>query len=460
MSCAMRSSSSRRFFSRSTRSRFFDAGGHRVERLRQLAKLIARANGDLVREVAQADPLGAREELVHRSGNRPRQRQAGDQRDRFDDQEEHTDGQQHQQQALPDGALRGRHATVHLADAQLHRGDDGAAARFAGGPVHHLRETGGHAGQRRHRIFSRRNRDRPASTKDGRACINRTDGSELDTGLGAQFVAHRIVHEQVDDDGVSRRRTVRHRDGPRDEVDVATGRLAVHGECADRTRGNRLIEIRVRKQPLEPAAADPGRQLVWRFHVRPRTGHDRLARLRRFGRWLRVGALARAVHGHDRDGCTRKSLCHGGLAPAGDGRYATTAGTLDFHSRSRGDGLRLLCQRLEPCLEQVRAEVREQQQPAQQEEGDDQDGRDEADEDVRNDEFSPDPPQQTPLCQRQASRKKVGAAGNEGHRRDRVEQAHECWRLTHQREHEDDQLDRGADRQSRVRAACGAARAS
>jgi len=51
---------------------------------------------------------------------------------------------------------------------------------------------------------------------------------------------------------------------------------------------------------------------------------------------------------------------------------------------------------------------------AKQEERDDQDGRDEADEDVRNDEFSANPPEKPALCERETARQEVGTAAHQG----------------------------------------------
>ena len=48
-------------------------------------------DGDLVREVAAAHALGAGEQLVHRPGDRARQRQPHDERHDLDDQEQHAD---------------------------------------------------------------------------------------------------------------------------------------------------------------------------------------------------------------------------------------------------------------------------------------------------------------------------------------------------------------------------------
>ena len=65
---------------------------------------------------------------------------------------------------------------------------------------------------------------------------------------------------------------------------------------------------------------------------------------------------------------------------------------------------------LEPVLDQIRAEVGEQQQAAQQEERDDQDRRDEADEDVGDDQLAPDAPQQALRRERQPAADEVDAA--------------------------------------------------
>jgi hypothetical protein len=75
-----------------------DARGHRVERLGQLAELIAGSDGDAPGEVAAADPLGAGKELVDRAGDRLRQRQAHGEGDALDNQKQDADTGQNQQQ--------------------------------------------------------------------------------------------------------------------------------------------------------------------------------------------------------------------------------------------------------------------------------------------------------------------------------------------------------------------------
>ncbi len=49
---------------------------HAVERVGQIAELIARVDADAVREVALLDALGADEQLVHGGRDRPREQRA------------------------------------------------------------------------------------------------------------------------------------------------------------------------------------------------------------------------------------------------------------------------------------------------------------------------------------------------------------------------------------------------
>ena len=139
ISCAMRSSSSSRFFSSFCAQQILDARGHLVERSGQLAELIVRRDGDLVREVALPDALGAGEQLVDRSGDRSRQRGADDERDDLDDEEQTADDDQQDEQerlaerAIADHALRGGDAPVDVLNIQL-RGDE-QRARLAAVPV-------------------------------------------------------------------------------------------------------------------------------------------------------------------------------------------------------------------------------------------------------------------------------------------------------------------------------------
>ncbi len=99
-----------------------------------------------------------------------------------------------------------------------------------------------------------------------------------------------------------------------------------------------------------------------------------------------------------------------------------SAGPLDVERGRRGDRQRTVAERSKLVLHQIRAEVREQQQSAEQEERDDQDRRNEADEDVRDDQLAADAPQQ-PLLSRTSARapRKYDAAADQRDRRQRVE---------------------------------------
>src|SRR4030095_10930051 len=74
------------------------AGGHRVERIRQIAELVVAVNGDAMGEIATPHMLGAARKLVHRAGDRPRQLQTHHERDALNREEESTDDRQEDEQ--------------------------------------------------------------------------------------------------------------------------------------------------------------------------------------------------------------------------------------------------------------------------------------------------------------------------------------------------------------------------
>ncbi len=91
----MRSSSASRRFSSCSMQQRLDAARHVVEGRRQPAKLVVRSHGDWTAEFAALDPLGSAEQLVHRSGDRSRQREAVSERHDLDDEQQHADADQH-----------------------------------------------------------------------------------------------------------------------------------------------------------------------------------------------------------------------------------------------------------------------------------------------------------------------------------------------------------------------------
>ena len=69
--------------------------GHRVERLGQLAQLIAGPDRNRVHEVAVAEVLRAGEQVVDRAGDLPGEEQADHQRHELDDEEQAADQREH-----------------------------------------------------------------------------------------------------------------------------------------------------------------------------------------------------------------------------------------------------------------------------------------------------------------------------------------------------------------------------
>ena len=112
--------------------------GHVVERRRQPPELIVRLHGNRMTEVAALDPLGSAEQLVHRGGDRPRQRQAVAERDDLDHEQQDADTDERVEQELVEAqsraiVLSGAEEAIqrgHI-DAHRHRRPD----RLAGLPI-------------------------------------------------------------------------------------------------------------------------------------------------------------------------------------------------------------------------------------------------------------------------------------------------------------------------------------
>ena len=174
--------------------------------------------------------------------------------------------------------------------------------------------------------------------------------------------------------------------------------------------------------------------------MRPRPdGSDRRSRRRR----VTAGLRARPVERHHGERHAGKLLPRVGLASADDRRHVTPAGALNLERRAAGDEARLVAQRADAALHQVRAEVVEQQEPAEQEEHDDQDGGNEADENVRQDELPPDAPQQTPFRSDEQPDDEVDGADRK--RRHRVRHREKHRERRDRPDDENHQPDRDAD---------------
>ena len=157
--------------------------------------------GDLVREVALPDALGAGEQLVDRSGDRLRERGAGDERDDFDDEEQPADhDEQDEQQRLAerpiaDHALRGGDPPVDVLKIQLRR--DEQRAWLAAVPVvvveerHPAERTAPGASARRRRRRRGAADSRRAFERPGRAAghADRRHAAQVDAGVAAQAVS-------------------------------------------------------------------------------------------------------------------------------------------------------------------------------------------------------------------------------------------------------------------------------
>ena len=192
-----------------------------------------------------------------------------------------------------------------------------------------------------------------------------------DAGLVPEPLDHLLIDGQIDDDGVARSRgpADRHR-GANQELRLVCGIGWAHRERADEFA----------------AVHDPGRQRRGRLHVTPRSGHHR-----GHGRRAGIGRLDR----HERQRQLRIACLHIGAPPREDPArvlHARAARDLD-----RG-GLRhdahFVHEIVVAVLEQIGRDVHEHHDAAEEEEDEDQPGRDDAHEDVRDDQLAPDAPQQ------------------------------------------------------------------
>jgi hypothetical protein len=102
--------------------------------------------------------------------------------------------------------------------------------------------------------------------------------------------------------------------------------------------------------------------------------------------------VAVRVHGDDGDRGVGVLLGDVRLPPGNRGLKLLSADALNFERRSLGDEARLIAECAQSRLHQIGAEVVEQQEPAQQGERRQQDCRDEADEDVGQDQLAANAP--------------------------------------------------------------------
>ena len=138
-----------------------------------------------------------------------------------------------------------------------------------------------------------------------------------------------------------------------------------------------------------------------------------------------------------------------GLPARDDAGDVASAGALDLERRALREEARLVAERAQPALHQVRAEVVEQQEPAQQRERDQQQRRHEADEDVGEDQLAPHAPQQAPLREHDQPSGEIGQPDRGDQARHRIDDADEasgrCPRRRRAADQEHRDLDREAD---------------
>lgn len=134
---------------------------------------------------------------------------------------------------------------------------------------------------------------------------------------------------------------------------------------------------------------------------------------------------------HTREGPTdtrtRHPILHDGvrLSARDDALHVAAARPLNLERRALREEPRLIAQRAQTALHEIRSEVVEQEIPAQQEEGHDQQRRDEADEDVGKDQLASHPPQETPLREHGEPEEKVGRTRRDRQARDGVDDTKE-----------------------------------
>ena len=149
--------------------------------------------------------------------------------------------------------------------------------------------------------------------------------------------------------------------------------------------------------PREAGAVDPRRargRADRRASTRPQTTRPGGGGRRRGGRGRRRRTRDDR---HDGDRESGQLARRGVWPPAEDARDIAPAAALNLARGALREEARLVGERTQPALHEVGAEVVEQQESGKQEEGDDQQRRNEADEDIRQDQLAADAPEQTAL---------------------------------------------------------------
>ena len=134
-----------------------------------------------------------------------------------------------------------------------------------------------------------------------------------------------------------------------------------------------------------------------------------------------VGRAADVIDRHDRDRHVGVLASRVGLTTRDEAGHVAPAGALNLERRALRVEARLLGERAQPALHQVRAEVVEQQEAAEQRERHEQQRRHEADEDIGEDQLAPDAPEKAPLGQHDQPGREVGQPDRRDQPRHRVD---------------------------------------
>ena len=169
--------------------------------------------------------------------------------------------------------------------------------------------------------------------------------------------------------------------------------------------GRRRIRQRARKRRAVDPAGHGARRLTCAH------GPATSRRARAPAPWSRARRGRRTSGRSARRRSTRRGTRRRRRLPPGDDAGDVAAvRALDLERGALREEPRLVGERPQPALHEVRAEVVEQQKPAQQEEGDDQQRRNEADEDVGQDQLAAHAPEQTAFRDDRAAERRSSAA--------------------------------------------------
>ena len=343
-----------------------DAARHLVERQRQIAELIVGAGGDAPREIAALHMLGAGEQVIHRVGNRSRQRQAVAERHHFNHQQQRPDADQREQQNAAECDIRrsslvSTQPAVQRADSHIHR--HGSAAWRAVLPVcvgeeRRCVEEGSRLAGGRLVFFLLESGRRGSAVGSHHAQVAQLNARRLQ-----RFCGGFLVHRQVYEHRVIGVRAAGQRRGARRHAQL----MAV-GPLQDQQAG-------------KSAAADPSRQ--------------RTRRIRR-GEILRrhqsASRVARGRHHRERNAGIPR-LEHR-LPPAEHVLPTFERRALHLDLRGSRERRGLIREAVQPASHEIRADVEEHQKKTEQREGHEQQKGNRADEDVRQDQLPAHAPQQ------------------------------------------------------------------